>query len=443
VSSGDASSLLPAGHGPAEAAWPEEPLALWEGIGVEIELMIVAADTLDVRPVADRLIETVTGIPGASDVHRGSVAWSNELALHVLEFKTDGPARRLEGLSAIFGDAVREASAALGPLGCRLMPGGMHPWMDPDAELRLWPHEYTDVYRAFDRVFSCRGHGWANLQSTHINLPFRGDEEFRRLHDAVRFVIPLIPAIAASSPFLDGSAGPALDNRLLAYRDNARRVPSVTGRVVPEAVQSRAEYRSRVLEPMWRDLEPLDPEGILRDEWVNARGAIARFGRGAIEIRVIDQQECPSADLAVVAAVAAAVRRLADGPLADDGGDTVEQDDLVDLLDRTVQQGGSAVVHNRRYLELLGVAPRCDVFVRDIWWHLVEEAGLHLDPEWARPLRTILSEGTLAERIRVAVGLEALPGGGGDPPVPRERLRATYRELCDDLEGDGIFRGVA
>jgi hypothetical protein len=314
--------------------------------------------------------------------------------------------------------------------------------MDPDTELRLWPHEYTDVYRAFDRIFSCRGHGWANLQSTHVNLPFRGDEEFRRLHDAVRFVIPLIPAIAASSPFLDGSAGPALDNRLLAYRDNARRVPSLTGRVVPEPVRSRAEYRARVLEPMWRDLEPLDPEGILRDEWVNARGAIARFGRGAIEIRVIDQQESPAADLAVVAAIAAAVRRLADGPLADGEGDAVEQDDLVDLLDRTIHQGGNAVVRNGRYLDLLGIVPRGEVFVREVWWHLVEEAGLHRDPEWALPLRTLLTEGTLAERVRVAVGLDALPDGH-DRPVSRERLRAVYRELCDGLEGNGIFRGAA
>jgi gamma-glutamyl:cysteine ligase YbdK (ATP-grasp superfamily) len=442
VNGEDRGSRLPSGHGPAEAAWPEEPLALWEGIGVEIELMIVAADTLDVRPVADRLIETVTGMPGASDVHRGPIAWSNELALHVLELKTDGPAPRLEGLSATFGEAVHEASAALRALDCRLMPGGMHPWMDPDTELRLWPHEYTDVYRAFDRIFSCRGHGWANLQSTHVNLPFRGDEEFRRLHDAVRFVIPLIPAIAASSPFLDGSAGPALDNRLLAYRDNARRVPSLTGRVVPEPVRSRAEYRARVLEPMWRDLEPLDPEGILRDEWVNARGAIARFGRGAIEIRVIDQQESPAADLAVVAAIAAAVRRLADGPLADGEGDAVEQDDLVDLLDRTIHQGGNAVVRNGRYLDLLGIVPRGEVFVREVWWHLVEEAGLHRDPEWALPLRTLLTEGTLAERVRVAVGLDALPDGH-DRPVSRERLRAVYRELCDGLEGNGIFRGAA
>jgi hypothetical protein len=32
---------------------------------------------------------------------------------------------------------------------------------------------------------------------------------------------------------------------------------------------------------------------VLRHEWVNARGAIARFDRSAIEIRVLDVAECP------------------------------------------------------------------------------------------------------------------------------------------------------
>ena len=47
-----------------------------------------------------------------------------------------------------------------------------------------------------------------------------------------------------------------------------------------------------------------------RDEWLNARGAIARFGRGTIEIRVLDVQECPQADLAICAAVVEVLQAL-------------------------------------------------------------------------------------------------------------------------------------
>ena len=428
--------------GPAEGPWPEEPLGLWEGVGAEIELMIVDAETLDVRPMADRLIEAVAGEPGASEVERGGIAWSNELALHVLELKTNGPAPGLEGLEVEFGEGVREASSILRTMNCRMMPGGMHPWMDPQRELRLWPHEYTEVYRAFDRIFSCRGHGWANLQSTHVNLPFRGDDEFRRLHEAVRLILPLIPALAASSPFLDGAAGPALDNRLLAYRDNARRVPSVTGEVVPESVRSRAAYRSCILEPIYADLAPLDPEGVLRAEWVNARGAIARFGRGAIEIRVVDQQECPAADLAVVAAVVASVRRLAEGPLAEPPYPEIDQGELVELLDRTIVRGGAAVVEGPEYVELLGLPRSSRLSAREAWQHLVEVSGL-LRPAspWRGPMEVILERGNLAERLRSATGLDPVPEGRDDLPRSRAQLQAVYRDLCDCLDRGAVFTG--
>ena len=50
------------------------------------------------------------------------------------------------------------------------------------------------MYEAYDRIFDCRGHGWANLQAVHLNLPFSGDEEFGRLHAAIRLVLPIMPA---------------------------------------------------------------------------------------------------------------------------------------------------------------------------------------------------------------------------------------------------------
>jgi hypothetical protein len=140
---------------------PPEPLGLFQGFGVEIEWMIVDAESLDVRPSGD----AVLGEDG--EVDRGRMAWSNELVLHVLEVKTNGPAASLDGLAGPFHAEALEAEAA-GPLGCRLLSGAAHPWMDPDRETRIWPHEYTEVYRAFDRIFGVRGHGWANLQSTRI-----------------------------------------------------------------------------------------------------------------------------------------------------------------------------------------------------------------------------------------------------------------------------------
>ena len=68
-------------------------LHLFEAYGVELEHMIVDAETLDVKPVADRLLAAVSeGDEPEAEVELGDVAWSNELVLHVIELKTNGPA---------------------------------------------------------------------------------------------------------------------------------------------------------------------------------------------------------------------------------------------------------------------------------------------------------------------------------------------------------------
>lgn len=406
---------------------------LFEAYGVEIELMIVDTGTLDVFPACDRLLASVAGEP-VSELEMGEIAWSNELTLHVLEFKTNGPAPSLAGLAPLFQAEVHRANELLEPLGGRLMPGAMHPWMDPTSETRLWPHEYTEVYRTFDRIFGCRGHGWSNLQSTHLNLPFSSDEEFGRLHAAVRLVLPLIPGLAASSPFADGSVTGALDGRMLAYRDNARRVPSVAGRVIPEPVFTQEQFEEEVLGRIYRDLEPFDPEGVLRHEWVNARGGMARFDRGAIEIRVIDTQERPVADIAVLAAVVSVVRALTEGPLADrDPGLDPDTDTLAALLDRTVVEAERAVVDDVAFLSALGL-PREARPLGEIWAALLDRHPPD-DPEgeWTDSLGIILREGPLARRMLAATG----------PRPDRASLGRVAERLCTCLADDRPFRSDA
>ena len=407
-------------------------LGLFEAFGVEIEAMLVDAATLSVRPECDRLMARVGGEEGA-DVELGAIAWSNELTLHVLEQKTNGPAPTLEGLATEFHAGWRRASQELAAMGARLMPGGVHPWMDPHTETVLWPHEYTEVYHTFDRIFGCSGHGWANLQSTHINLPFQGDEEFGRLHAAIRLVLPLLPAITAASPYLDGRRAGALDARLVAYRGNARRVPSVTGLVVPEPAFTREQYEREILGRIYADMAPLDPEGTLRHEWANARGAIARFDRGTVEIRVIDAQECPSADLAVVAAVTEVVRALAVGPLSQrDFARDPSTEALAGLLEATITDAERAPVLVPGLLTALGLGSTARS-AGEVWQALLDRFPPH-DPagEWTGPLETILTRGPLARRLVAALGAE--PG--------RPELAEVYGRLCGCLEENRTFDGL-
>src|SRR5436309_9295458 len=107
-----------------------DALGLFEGYGVELEYMIVDAETLDVRPIADRLILAEHGAI-ENEIERGAFAWSNELASHVVEIKTNGPVRRLGGLAHGFASEIARIGELLEPHGARVLPTGMHPWMDP------------------------------------------------------------------------------------------------------------------------------------------------------------------------------------------------------------------------------------------------------------------------------------------------------------------------
>lgn len=396
-------------------------LHLFEATGIEIEYMIVDEASLDVRALADRLLRDVANAPTQS-IERGPIAWSNELALHVIEFKTNGPTPNLAAGTIDFQNDVLEANRALSRHGARLLPTGMHPWMDPLRELRLWPHEDDLIYRTFDRIFDCRGHGWANLQSMHINLPFSGDAEFGPLHAAIRLLLPLLPALAASSPLQDGRLTGFSDTRLVHYGSNARRVPSVCGKVVPEPVFTQAAYQ-RLLESIYLDLEPHDPDGVLREEWVNARGAIARFDRGSIEIRLIDTQECVAADLAIAQLVVDVLQQLTERAGNDPTLKTWSEDRLAALLEPCIVRGDAAWIDDADYVELLTGRRTTPIQAGHLWSHLADAASTSFHAAQARCLETLFSQGCLASRITRR--LERAPS--------RSRLRELYAELADCL----------
>lgn len=411
---------------------------LFKRFGVELEYMIVDRRTLRVRPIADRLLAQAVprsdrgrkrndDAPG--EVVHGPIGWSNELALHVIEFKTARPVAALSGVSEGFQSEVRRANGILAGEGAMLLPTAMHPWMNPIRESRLWPHECGEIYQAFHRIFDCRGHGWTNLQSAHLNLPFANDAEFERLHTVIRLLLPLLPAIAASSPFRDGLRGRFLDMRLDAYRRNCARIKSVTGRMVPEWAATQAAYRRKILGRIYRDLRPLDPEGVLRHEWVNARGAIARFERGTIEVRVLDLQECPAADLGLLQFIVAVLKYLSGGDL--EAQRRLRTEELAELMQRTMRTGCKTRVRDGQYLRALNLSFKASrsCTVGDIWNHLAS-VTTRSPTDWHPWIATILREGCLSERIIRATGLA--PG--------RRKLRAVYGELAACLDEGTSFQ---
>jgi len=405
-------------------------LHLFEGFGVEIEYMIVDRDTLNVKPICDLVLNKKAG-KIVNEWPVGQMAISNELVLHVIEIKTSGPAVSLKNLGSSFQEQVRAINELLIEFNACLLPGPMHPWMNPHTEMKLWPHEYNPIYEAYDRIFNCKGHGWANVQSTHLNLPFTGDQEFEKLHAACRILLPLIPAMSAASPVAEEISMPFLDYRMEVYRTNSSRIPSVTGLIVPEQVFSEDQYREQIFARMYDDISEYDPDGILQDEWLNSRGAMARFDRGAIEIRVVDSQECPAADIALMEWITASVQALVNEQWCSlEEQKKWSEKELSEILLQTIKHGERAVIENTGYLRLFNTGKRhmeAGFLCQDLYDRV--EGHYSFSDTSRRCLRHIFKSGTLARRI-----LHSLP-----QVFTKNDLFHTYRQLCRCLQDGELF----
>ena len=394
--------------------------SIFSVLGLEIEYMLVDRETLDVKPISDKILSDLAGEP-TSEVVLGEIAASNELVMHVLELKNNGPKPATAPVAEQFQNAILKIQPVLERHNIQLLPTGAHPWMNPLTETKRWPHGNREIYQQYDSIFNCCGHGWANLQSMHVNLPFANDDEFFQLHNAIRLILPLLPALAASTPFLEGKPTELLDSRLYFYDKNQQRVPSITGDVIPEFIRSEAEYQDKILTPMYREIRPLDPDGLLQYEWLNSRGAIAKFDSMAIEIRILDSQECVNADIAIAHVIQAILKHWTeqshmhlDRPC--------ETKRLKSIYERTLKDGLNVLIDDSEVLSQWQL-PKRNMTARDAWSMLIERVSPDLTPVSQKALEHILREGNLSERILRACRKE----------YNRAALTRVYRQLGDNL----------
>ncbi|MBL7944426.1 MAG: glutamate--cysteine ligase [Flavobacteriales bacterium] len=402
---------------------------LFEVTGIELEYMVVDRDTLKVLPIVDKLFEDVTG-KITSDVERGDVEWSNELVSHVVELKTAKPTKKIPSFRKKFSADIKAINAVLAKRNAMLLPTAAHPFMDPFTETEIWPHEYNEVYALYNRIFDCRGHGWSNLQSTHLNLPFANDEEFSKLHAAIRLLLPIIPALSASSPILDGKTTGFLDSRMEAYLHHQDKLPELMGSLIPEAVFSQEDYYREIFSPIAKAMAPFDTEHVMDHHFANSRGAIARFDRGAIEIRVIDIQECPSADLAIAELIVAVLKALTSGRWVSSYLQRAwSEHDLLPLFLQVIKDAGNARIANRDYLLMFGLMKQEQMSAHKLWQHLFVELYGDLSESCRQHIAHILEHGCVASRI--------LKHTGKTPD--HETLKRVYGELASCLAEDRAF----
>ncbi|MCF7560343.1 glutamate-cysteine ligase family protein [Sabulilitoribacter multivorans] len=400
---------------------------LFEVFGIELEYMLVYNSDFKVAPIVDELLRLKNnGV--IDDIDNGAIAWSNELVAHVVELKTNGPTKDLNTLADAFHNNIQEINSILSSIHAQLLPTAAHPLMNPATDMELWKHSYSEVYALYNRIFNCRGHGWSNVQSTHINLPFFDDDEFEKLHAAIRIILPLIPGLCASSPILEGKNTGFKDTRLEYYKTNQKEIPEMTGLVIPEQVFSKKAYQESIFNPINKAIKPHDTEDILDHYFLNSRGAIARFDRNAIEIRLVDIQECPQADIAICVFIIEVVKLLVSeqtSTLSTQKSWTKEA--LFAILNPTIKAGENYIVSDLKYLNLFQIEQACTV--QDIWKQLYNLVKPDIDTSHHFAIETILSKGTLATRILKAMAHD----------FSETHIKSVYKKLAHCLQENKLF----
>lgn len=169
-------------------------------LGVEEELMLLADDTLEPAPVAAAVIADAAGahLPGAL---------KPELFAAVLEANTPVVRDAREALRCL--GRMREAAADLaGRHGALVAAAGAHPF-SPSAAQRLSTSEryrpmIEEIGPTAKRQNVCGLH-------VHVGMPTAGS-----CHRALEGVLPWLPvvlAVSANSPYLDGVATGLVSNR--------------------------------------------------------------------------------------------------------------------------------------------------------------------------------------------------------------------------------------
>jgi hypothetical protein len=187
--------------------------------------------------------------------------------------------------------------------------------------------EYYDTY---NRLFNLQQHGWVNIQSLQINLPYHSEEEMVKMYNRIRVLLPYLIAVTASSPVVEGKLTGIADNRLVYYRENQKAIPEICNNIIPEPIDSMGDYCQQQQIVFDKLMER--KANCLCEEWLNSSGVIVRFSRKCLEIKALDAQECIRSDMAVCAFVQALMH---DDEIYDD----MEQDILLDLTEQAIVGG--------------------------------------------------------------------------------------------------------
>jgi glutamate---cysteine ligase / carboxylate-amine ligase len=277
-------------------------------VGIEEEFALLHPATLDLVPRFEQLREAARTRGRVGDQLYEHIA--GELITAEIEIVSgpgtdfhDALARQRERRRALFALAEEE--------GLALGATGTHPWADYRQQGIIDTEHYRRVEDGLKYV------AWRNNTfSLHAHVGVRDADRAVRVCDRLRPVLPLLLAISANSPYLDGRDSGLHSARTQSFTRSFPRCG------VPDAFGGWGAYREYI-EALLRTNSIVE----FTQVWWSVR---PHFAFGTVEVRICDAQptagESEAMAALIVACVAQAARDVDEGvPFADPAPRMVEE----------------------------------------------------------------------------------------------------------------------
>ncbi|MGI8631762.1 MAG: carboxylate-amine ligase [Solirubrobacterales bacterium] len=363
-------------------------------VGIEEEFALVDPDTLDLVPRFEELREAAADDPALSQAVAGELI-SSEIEIRSARGEDFAEAADSQA------DHRRRLFALAAAHGVRLGAMGTHPWASYlDQPIIATPH-YRRVEEGLRYV------AWRNNTfGLHVHVGVRGADRAIAVCDALRERLPLLLAVSASSPFLDGR-----DTGLHSVRTQTftRSFPRCG---VPDAFGDFSTYARFV-----GLLARTDSIREATQLWWSVRPH-HRFG--TVEVRICDAQPSGEESFALASLIVATVAQIA-----------VDHDDgrlRAPLQDREIEENLWRAIRYGMDGRLIDFAAGAEIEAR---------AALDQLLEWTAPVRSQLGldvglpDANPAQRARRALG------DGSD-------IAAVWRQSLDQTAATyGARAGVA
>jgi carboxylate-amine ligase len=234
-------------------------------VGLEEEFAILDPATLDLVPRFEELRDAAPALDPAL-----AESISGELISSEIEIRS-GRGEDLADAIARQRDLRRRLFDLAGRHGVLLGATGTHPWADYREQPNIDTEHYRRVVDGLQYVARRN-----NTFSVHVHVGVRDADRAVRTCDRLRPVLPLLLAVSANSPYVDG-----LDSGLHSARSQIF-TKSFPRCGIPDAYGSWAEYRDYI-DVLQRTRSIVEYTQI----WWSVR---PHFSFGTVEVRICDAQ---------------------------------------------------------------------------------------------------------------------------------------------------------